>query len=164
MDDTGTYGSQGQSGPVWFLAGTFGGDAVERHLTAPAGKALLAPLVNGAFWAPEDGAIEAEVRAAVKGFVDTTDTLAASLDGQPLSELFRYRAQSPTGGFTLGIPASSFLAEVGYAPGDRTPAVSDGYWLMLAPLSVGKHTLHFSAIGDYINVDVSYHLTVQPGS
>src|SRR5262245_1253253 len=37
--------SQGQSGSVWFLAGTFGGNAT-RSCTIPTGKALLFPIVT----------------------------------------------------------------------------------------------------------------------
>ena len=40
--------SHGQSGPVWFLAGTLGGGA-ERTCTIPHRKALLFPLVNADF-------------------------------------------------------------------------------------------------------------------
>lgn len=35
-----------QSGPVWFLAGTFGGSA-ERICTIPAGKAVLSAILSG---------------------------------------------------------------------------------------------------------------------
>jgi len=44
LDETGEFCHVGQSGPVWFLAGTasFGGSgSVERTCTVPAGKALF---------------------------------------------------------------------------------------------------------------------------
>ena len=44
-DETGANCHEGQSGPVWFLAGTFGG-LNERVCTIPAGKSLLFPVVN----------------------------------------------------------------------------------------------------------------------
>ncbi len=43
--------------------------------------------------------------------------------------------------------------------------VSYGYWIMLAPLSVGNHSLHFhaEAQGMYaFTLDVTYALTVTP--
>ncbi|HXS83200.1 MAG TPA: hypothetical protein VN896_10830, partial [Methylomirabilota bacterium] len=40
LDVTGEFGGVGQSGPLWFLAGTFGNSA-ERNLTVPAGKGLF---------------------------------------------------------------------------------------------------------------------------
>ena len=49
------------------------------------------------------------------------------------------------------------------------PLVSDGFFLMLAPLPVGLHTIHFQAIrtrpnGTTFEVEVTYHLTVVPGA
>src|SRR2546423_6015845 len=41
-DTTGAFAGVGQSGPVWFVAGTFGGSA-ERTFTVPAGKGLFLP-------------------------------------------------------------------------------------------------------------------------
>ena len=43
LDDTGEFGGLNQDGHVWFLAGTLGGEPVERELTVPAGKALFFP-------------------------------------------------------------------------------------------------------------------------
>ena len=48
FDSTGEYCGAGQSGQVWFLAGTFGGSA-ERTCTVPAGRALLLPVLNIAY-------------------------------------------------------------------------------------------------------------------
>ena len=42
----------GQSGGIWFLAGTFG-DPAERHCTIPAGKRLFLPLANSVFFFEE---------------------------------------------------------------------------------------------------------------
>ncbi|HZM15076.1 MAG TPA: hypothetical protein VFE28_03665 [Candidatus Krumholzibacteria bacterium] len=50
--------------------------------------------------------------------------------------------------------------------GAPQPAVVDGFWIMLAPLPPGVHTLHFhSELPDFggFMVDVTYNLTVQPG-
>jgi hypothetical protein len=45
--------------------------------------------------------------------------------------------------------------------------VSDGYWLMLVPLSAGEHTIYFKGIitggvFDKFDSEVTYHLTVRP--
>jgi hypothetical protein len=50
-DTTGANCAQEQAGPVWFLAGTFGGSAVTRSCTVPAGKALFFPILNSIFGA-----------------------------------------------------------------------------------------------------------------
>jgi hypothetical protein len=44
--------------------------------------------------------------------------------------------------------------------GVTTPAVSDGYFIFLAPLSPGKHRLHFHAEFNGIIEDITYYLTV----
>src|SRR4051812_12486516 len=44
-DETGEFAGEGQEGPVWFGAGTFG-DSVERSYSMPTGKALFIPVSN----------------------------------------------------------------------------------------------------------------------
>ncbi len=165
LDPDGSQALNGQSGPVYFLAGSFGGDVV-RTVTIPSGKALLYPLVNYVFWVPEDGPDEATVRALANAGIDETSVLECSVDGVPLGNLSAYRAESPPGGFVLHIPPGSVLTDFGYDPGDRYPAVSDGYWLMLPPLPVGEHVIEsYAALGDppWFELHVTYYLTVAPG-
>ena len=48
--------------------------------------------------------------------------------------------------------------------GSTSLSAADGFYLMLAPLRPGQHTLHFGGtFGDPINftLDITYHLTVQ---
>jgi hypothetical protein len=158
---TGAFGTRGQEGQVWFLAGVGGGGSAERTLTIPAGKFLFFPLVN--FFVAAEGT-EEDARARVNTFLDGVSVLEAELDGVPLRDLFRYRAESPEGGFVLTLPPDNLF---GAPAGDYEPAVSGGYYLMLTPLSVGKHELHFRAVvGDpdapAFEIDVIYHLTVAP--
>jgi hypothetical protein len=46
-----------------------------------------------------------------------------------------------------------------------SPSVSDGYWLMLAPLPAGTHDINFggttTATTPSFTLDATYHLTVQ---
>jgi len=51
LDSTGANCGQKQAGPLWFLAGNFGGPAVTRDCTVPAGKSIFFPLVNAIFGA-----------------------------------------------------------------------------------------------------------------
>ncbi len=44
-DDNGSYCAEGQSGPVWFLAGSYEHPA-DRYCTIAAGKAILLPILN----------------------------------------------------------------------------------------------------------------------
>ncbi len=45
QDEDGSLCNLGQSGPVWFLAGNFGGTTV-RSCDVPAGKSIFFPIVN----------------------------------------------------------------------------------------------------------------------
>src|SRR5262249_56510522 len=68
-DRTGKFADRGQSGPVWFLAGTFGGKAT-RTCSVPAGKALFFPVViqgQGGPCEPGDQAAVARPEAGVAG-------------------------------------------------------------------------------------------------
>jgi len=108
---------------------------------------------------------EEEERATVNAFIDGVSVLECSVDGVPLQDLFRYRAESPEGGFVLTVPPGSLFTEFGAPPGDYAPAVSDGYWIMLAPLPVGEHVIHFrGVVGDPaapdFETEVTYNLTV----
>ncbi len=83
--------------------------------------------------------IEQRLRSCAAPFGDAIGekTLAATIHGKKVDELASFRAQSPVFGFTL--PAGNVLG-VDQGAGFL---VSDGYWLMLRPLSPGKHRIHF---------------------
>ena len=164
-DDTGEDAGRNQAGPVWFLAGNFGGTSV-RDITVPEGKALFFSVINAAWWTPEDGATEAEVRAAANASIDAVSVLWASVDGVQVLDLPSLRAESPAGGFVLNVPAGSILDEFGgAAPGDHDPTVADGFWVMLEPLPVGNHVINFvGAVGNPMapdfELDVTYNIFV----
>src|SRR6476619_7983139 len=54
LDATGQFAGVGQSGHVWFLAGTIFGGTFERDVTVPTGTSLFFPALNAIFWAPND--------------------------------------------------------------------------------------------------------------
>jgi hypothetical protein len=168
--------SAGQSGSVWFLGGTFtlsnvGGVVVGkavRTCTIPSGTALFFPLLDTECSTIEgNGTTEDELRDCAKMFTDLVDTssLFLEIDGQPVTNLGDFRVQSPL--FTFGpLPPNNIL---GAPAGSTSPSVSDGYFVMLKPLSVGRHTLHFGGMADFTPVggpvfvqDITYHLTVVP--
>ena len=138
-DDSGKYCAQGQSGPAWFLAGTYEHPA-ERYCTIPAGKAILFPILNSECSYAEFPGLndEEQLRQCAKQKHDSVVHLEASIDEVPISGLEQYRVQYPLFNFTLGqnnileIPANT-----------TTQAVSDGNWLFLEPLSVGEHIIYF---------------------
>jgi len=167
VDPTGEFAGINQPGrPVFFVAGTFGG-SVTRTFDVDVGTHLLVPMLNVTAWAPEDGPNEASLRTLANEAMDDVSELHFSLDGVPLANPFDYREESPV--FTLSIPPGSVYTECcGLAAGDRDPAVSDGYWVMLEPLSPGPHLLEFGGVvgGDGplagFAVDVTANLNVVP--
>jgi hypothetical protein len=164
LDTTGEHCAEGQVGPVWFLAGTFGGSAT-RTCTVPPRKALFFSMLNAVFGAavgdcePTNPGVPCnvnELRAAAAATVENPMTLEASVDGVPLQHLGAYRVQSPV--FSLTLPAAVF----GLPSGTSTPNVSDGYWLMLVPLPAGAHTIHFKGVSNSgFTGEVTYKLTVE---
>jgi hypothetical protein len=164
--------SFGQSGPVWFLGG---GPSPRPYCTVPAGTALFFPIINAeCSTIPGDNSgdtSEAGLRGCANSLANLIDatTLNATLDGVPLTGLSQYRVQSPS--FPIGpLPGPSNNNLGFYFTGNLTPAgttgesVSDGFYLMLHPLSPGRHLLHFHGEIPVFNfvVDMTYDLTVTP--
>ena len=169
--------SAGQSGPVWFLGGTFvstteGGVTIgraTRDCSVPAGKALFFPIIDSECSTLEgNGTTDAELRSCAQFFQDHAHDMTCTIDGMAVQNVASYRAQSPL--FTYGpLPDNNIL---GAPAGSTSPSVSDGVFVMLAPPSAGKHTIHFTgalslstAAGDPFDLefrlDITYHLTVQ---
>ena len=158
LDPDGRFCNLNQEGKVWFLASTFSG-VVDRTCEIPAGKAIFLSL-GGVFlsFAPEFPAAGSpclqlttvldQVRCDVNGGVPVTPAVSfeVTLDGVPVEDLLAFRAQSQPGGFTLEVPNPSFITDLGFAPGDRSTAVADGYFLLLKPLKHGTHTLNLRMI------------------
>jgi hypothetical protein len=165
-DDTGKNCANNQSGPVWFLVGT-GGGAVTRECTIPSDKGVLVPIINVECDTATDPTLdtEAELRSCAKADQDTVIEKEISVDGVNVENLDRYRFQSPIFNFTF--PENNLL---GVTP-QTAKAVSDGYWILLEPLSPGMHEIHFKGVlGDpsitgaiTFALDVRYLLTVAEG-
>jgi hypothetical protein len=161
-DTTGANCGQGQSGQVWFLAGTFGG-SVTRTCTVPAGKHLFFPILNSVYIClhPIDPdpicADVATMRAVVDGQMDNPRQLRATIDRDQVRNLERFRAQSPV--FTVQMPQGNIF---GVQQGAYQPSVSDGYFLLVEPLSPGAHTISFRGVSNSgFSTEVTYNLTVQ---
>jgi hypothetical protein len=157
-------------GHVWFLCGSFSATPVSSGLfatanrtgTVPHGKALFFPIIDAeASTAEGNGTTKAQLLAAARGFLDPASGLACEIDGQPVQHLERYRFETPV--FVWGpVPANNLLS---LPVGTTTRSVSAGYFLMLAPLPPGQHTIHFTGTSgvspNAFSLDITYHLTVQ---
>jgi hypothetical protein len=158
-------GGQPVSSRVWFLGGVYNESGIAvRTMEVPAGKALFFPVLNVvASTLTGDGSTETELRAVATAIGDIIvdpqmTSMSAEVDGVEIAGLTGYRAQSEL--FSYGpLPENNIL---GLEAGLTSPAVSDGVYLMLAPLPVGEHTVHFSAsIPEFgFSLDITYHLAV----
>jgi hypothetical protein len=165
LDETGASAAIGQSGPVYFLAGTMG-TPVERTCTVPADKAIFFPIVTSFGCITAEGETVESLTATNKGFIDHVTELEAVVDGVPLTSLGSFRFVAPV--FLISFDATEPLYDI--PPGPYT-TVSDGYWIMLEPLSVGQHTIFFrtrvvwpAPTPEGVQVwetSVTYHLTIQ---
>jgi hypothetical protein len=147
-------GASGQAGPVWFLTGVLNvSGTAERDCKVPAGKALFFPLINTECSTleaePFYGGNEQELIACVNQF--HFGDVFATIDGVPVKNLENYKVESPMFEFTL--PAGDVW---GLGP-NSGQSVSNGYYLMLAPLSAGEHVVHFG--GTYTDFDFSLNIT-----
>ena len=153
-----------QSGKVWFLYGALD-NGVVRSCTIPPGKALFIAVNSVLSFAPEFGATEEDVRDDANTDVENISSLEVEVDGIRLKNLYGYRASSPEGGFVFSIEEGSVLTEFGFAPGDREPAVIDGYHILLPPLSAGQHTIYWASSGELqdgssYSYDMTWEITV----
>jgi hypothetical protein len=168
-DPTGQFAGVGQSGPVWFLAGTLGGNAA-RTVSVPAGKAIFMPVYNWIFGSsvwdcdPTNPGVPCDVPTLRQKAADNTTSalvVEAWIDGVQVQNIRNYRGISPNP-FPIEIPEVNLL---GNPAGIYYPQVADGYWLMLAPFAVGTHIIIVHGIpAPSVGSEfwVTYHLTVGP--
>jgi len=147
--------SEGQSGKVWFLGGTYtlvqAGPSVvigEAYRTCyvPYGKALFFPIVNAECNTSESPeATEEELRACANYLADHIQNLAVTIDGETIQMLDPYRVESPF--FTFGPLPENNILEV--ESGNEYDSVGDGFYIMLRPLSSGEHNIHFTGEAEF---------------
>lgn len=156
--------TDGQSGHVWFLTGPFG--TIERNVTIPAGTALFVSLVNVDGSSLEEdpfhGETAEEQLAIANGFAEYITDLSFSVDGKAVENIGDFRVTSPQFSFTAPTPW------IFGATGGTGTATGVGYFVMLPPLSVGTHAIHYTGAfkfsddpADYIGVDMTYNVTVE---
>ena len=165
----GQFGRDPHSLPVWFLVGSLNSGATTRFCKIPTGTWLLLPVLNS--WCDNVATLPPASMDQLKqcaAYYGEASDLHASIDGKPVQGLPEYRAGYAPFGYTL--PATDNLVQYfGYkAPGSdwpRTyvfPAAGDGYWLMLPPLSSGKHVINFGGTvkNTGFQIDITYYVAV----
>lgn len=171
LDTTGEKCMVGQRGSVWFLLGTAGGGAT-RTCSVPEGNDLFFPVINSVNidtpnvcgQGPERIPI-ADLRALSAAFVNGAENLMVEVDGARVQALHRVKSKV----FEVALPEANFFDEPcatfgGVPAGIYSPAVDDGFYVKLQPLTPGAHTIqiHAENPGADFFVDATYELTVVP--
>jgi hypothetical protein len=173
-DTTGGNCMVGQRGSIWFLAGVFLGGTGTRTCSVPADKVLFFPVADSfnintpkvCGQGPKNLTV-AQLRAASAAFIDGVTSKSVKVDGQPVANIPRISSKV----FEVALPennvfdAPCIAAGLGNVPaGIYSPAVDDGFYVVLGPFQAGKHTVRFSAQNPSQNFveDVTYNLTVVP--
>lgn len=158
-DTTGAFAGVGQHGPVWFLAGTATTGNVTRNVTVPFGKALFFPIINTLWWtAPTDPPTTIpDILSALAGVTADITNLSCTIDGTAVKHLEKFITISPV--FSLTVPSDNIL---GLPAAVYTPDIDEGFYLMLAPMSPGNHTIHFTGSSPDLGyaLDITYKITV----
>ncbi len=168
----GEIGDAGQSGSVWFLAGTYNEIGIVRYVKIPAGKALFFPIINSEYSNIEKpGLSEQKLRALAKNDIDHVTVKEVKVDGKKLKNLDNFRVESKYFRFTFPEDNLLDLFTGSDQHAGSSKAVSDGYWIMLKPLPTGDHdiSIHGKAVFDddpnnifTFETEVTYHITIKP--
>jgi hypothetical protein len=167
LDETGKNCGQGQSGQVFYLAGVINvSGSATRDCKVPQGKALFFPILNNEFdnfvcVDPDTHFTVKQLRAQAKAQMDGATALSATIDGTAI-DVGGFRFTSPR--FNITLPSKNLANALGCndVAGTYGPAVGDGYYLMVKPLSRGTHTVSFSGSLPAFNftLNITYHLSV----
>jgi hypothetical protein len=150
-----------QNGDVWFLAGSFAGGTESRTITITKGKALFIPILN--FYADTTGGAPApnELISVLQGAWDGAHPVSesATIDGQTITNVSTDYFAEPI----LFTNQNILLHNaIGDKKGVRSLATSCGDYLMIDDLTVGTHTVQFTASNSYgYSVDMTYTITVK---
>jgi hypothetical protein len=142
------------------------GRLVAVRVSVPPGVFLFLPLLN---FEADNVCVDPpltidQLKQEAAQVIDATTELHAMLDGSAISDdLFGFRVKSPV--FSYVLPPDDNLAQFFGCDvdGTVTPAVGDGYYLMLPPLPRGQHTIDFGGTlgSPYdFSLDITYDLTV----
>lgn len=139
-DPTGERCAFGQSGPVFFLAGS--GAATGRlACTVPPDTALLLTVLGGECSTAEPppffGSNEAELTACATALFDQPTSVQVTVNTEYVADVRDYRVTSPL--HYLILPEDNWLR----VPAGVVASVASGYYVILKPLPVGTHVVSF---------------------
>jgi hypothetical protein len=168
LDTTGEFCGVDQAGPVFFLAGTFGG-AATRACTIPRGKLVFFPIIaasaDNCGVPPADQLTVPELIAYQEQFDENITAVELTVDGTVIGtnkdELSPFLTDVTR--FSYSVPEEDSLYDLfGMEFAGRcSPSFSVGYFVML-DLAPGMHTLHFAgAQANGFSLETTYTLDVR---
>jgi hypothetical protein len=164
FDETGANCASGQTGHVWFLGGVFNASGtVVRNCKVPTGTALFFPIVNFEVDRITPPVLDLPgMRSLLDEALSQVSALNAEVDGVSIDNLSHYNTGSNGPTFSVTLPDNNIYQFFGFdvPAGTYQPLISGGYYLMLAPLPPGEHTIHFTGINGGFLLDITYHLIV----
>ncbi|MPZ08263.1 MAG: hypothetical protein GEU26_17920 [Nitrososphaeraceae archaeon] len=137
----------------------------ERSCTVPFGKSILISPIEMLYSPVHQPGIktEEEMRKCAKDDQGKVNLVRVTVDGVDVSDIKNYRVHSPL--FNLTRPENNVQG----VPAQEVQGVSDGYFVMLKPLSRGEHEIR--STGSLVGVtvegtqnfasDVIYHIRVE---
>lgn len=146
-DRDGRLCAEGQDGPVWFLAGTYGTARTIRACHVPAGKTLFFPLINYITYEPDDADEScASLKRRAADLTPAPDALVLEVNGKRFNGLAAHRQAT----------RRCFHIE----DDDDTLAAGNGFYVAIGPLKKGRYTLNFGGILPGMSQAVTYTLDV----
>ena len=143
QDPTGAQCALNQSGNVWFLAGTDGTDDITRRCTIPTGKYLFFPIINMiAHSLPGKPLTCEQAKTEAAGNNEHLALAEVRIDGVLVRNIPAHHIRSEQ--CFDAFPLAPYIDN----PKSYFPAATDGYWLMLKPLSPGSHRIVVRALYD----------------
>ena len=159
-DTNGELGNLGNVGGPVFFVNASGGDPLTLSADVPEGQYLLFPVLSVFVYLSEAGNDEAAARALAESLFSNFTNLHVTIDGVPVANPYLYDESSPV--FDVIIPPDGIDVAGTYS------SLSRGYWLMLAPLSRGQHTLSFGGTIDGLDLtfdtNAAINVVPEPGT
>lgn len=145
-DQTGSICMKNQSGTVFMLTGSSKGKPVTRSGEVPSGKYIFIPVLVSL---AEDKQFNCKsLTSAIDKMSEEISSLYVEIDHQKITDMKSFRQK--IGCYLLDTYSG------------KNFAASDGYWVMLKPLALGKHSIRFGGrFSDGFSQDVLYELTVK---
>jgi hypothetical protein len=153
-DYTGLQSGIGQHLPVWFLPRTSAtlNRTITRAIYVPDGCGILFAGTNKIDAGAQPGQYSDDVwiqeeQGNWQSWLSGIKTYEVSLDGASIPSIEQYRVHTPL--FTIVIPPNNImqLGNVQAGKDNRAVAIGDGDFLLLPPLSIGKHVLTYHIAG-----------------